>query len=72
MVENSSIAPHSIGSVYAPSGAFDTPLDAEELYTRYKEWFPFAHRLYTFVHRVSEDLAYEEGKELDYKEMKIS
>ncbi len=50
----------------------DTPPDADELYTRYKEWFPFAHRLYTFVHRVSEDLAYEEGKELDYKEMKIS
>lgn len=47
----------------------DTPLDANELYARYKGWLPFAHRLYTFVRRVSEDLAYEE--ELYYKQMKI-
>ncbi len=48
----------------------DTPLDANELYARYKEWLPFAHRLYTFVRRVSKDLAYER-EELDYKEMKV-
>jgi hypothetical protein len=47
----------------------DTPLDANELYARYKGWLPFAHRLYTFVQGVSEDLAYEE--ELYYKQMKI-
>lgn len=49
----------------------DAPVDPEELYARYEGWLSFAHRIYTFVQRVSEDLAYKEGKELDYEEMKI-